>query len=117
MSVAAASAPAVAWHAVCALDDILPDTGVCALIGDRQIAVYRWGDGDTLYALGNWDPIGRAFVMSRGILGSSGSAPKVASPLYKQSYDLRTGVCLDDATQRLPVFAVRCRGGRVEIAC
>ncbi len=109
-----ATAPRVrTWHGVCTLDDIPAQSGVCALIGERQIAIFRWNDG--LYALGNWDPIGKAFVMSRGILGSAGDTPKVASPLYKQSYDLRTGRCLDDADTALPVFRVRLVGDRVEV--
>ena len=115
MSTAPAPAEAAVrtWRAVCLLDDILPWTGVCALVGDKQIAIFR--HGDDLYATGNWDPIGKAFVMSRGILGSAGGIAKVASPLYKQGYDLRTGQCLDDPSVRIPVFPVRCVEGRVEI--
>ncbi len=113
MTTALAQPAARIWRAVCLLDDILPWTGVCALVGDKQIAIFR--HGDDLYATGNWDPIGKAFVMSRGLLGSAGQIPKVASPLYKQSYDLRTGQCLDDSSVRIPVFPVRCVEGRVEI--
>ena len=54
------AAPAVAaagpvWQPVCALDDIWPDTGVCALLGGRQIAIFRLTD-DSLYAIDNHDP-------------------------------------------------------------
>ena len=108
------------WHRICALDDIWPNTGAAALIGERQIAVFRYapaGNAERLFALGNYDPIGKAFVMSRGILGTAkDGTPKVASPLYKQCYDLATGQCLDDAAVKLPIFAVRIVDGQVEIA-
>src|SRR5690606_2688145 len=41
------------------------------------------------------DPYSGAQVMSRGIVGTRDGAPTVASPLHKQLFDLRTGLCLD----------------------
>ena len=35
-------------------------------------------------------------MISRGIVGDRGGVPKIASPIFKQSFDLRTGQCLDD---------------------
>jgi len=101
------------WVDVCALDDILPDTGVCVLVGEKQIAIIRVGG--ELYALDNFDPFSRAFVLSRGIVGDRAGTPKIASPIYKQSFDLRTGQCLDDPAVRVPVYPVRVRAERVEI--
>jgi nitrite reductase (NADH) small subunit len=108
-------AAAAGWVDVCALDDIVPDTAVCALVGGRQVAVVRVGDGDHLYAIANFDPFSKAFVLSRGIVGDKGGAPKIASPIYKHSFDLRTGQCLDDPSVRVGTFAVRVRGARVEV--
>jgi len=103
------------WHAVCALDDIDPDTGVCALVCGRQVAVVRVGEGDDVFALDNFDPFSHAFVLSRGIVGDRNGVAKIASPLYKQSFDLRTGRCLDDASVAVPTWPARVRDGRVEI--
>jgi nitrite reductase (NADH) small subunit len=103
------------WVAVCPLSAILPNTGVCALLGRRQIAVVRVGAGAEVYALSNFDPFSKAFVLSRGIVGDRGGTPKIASPVYKQSFDLRTGQCLDDPAVRVPTFPVRVRGGAVEV--
>jgi nitrite reductase (NADH) small subunit len=108
--------PAAApWTTICRLRDILPNTGVCALVEGVQIAVFRYGDGEQLHALGNFDPIGKAFVLSRGMVGNAGEVPFVASPLYKQRYDLRSGACLDDAGARVPAFPVRLDGELVQI--
>ncbi|HEX4403323.1 MAG TPA: nitrite reductase small subunit NirD [Polyangia bacterium] len=103
------------WHPVCALDDIDPDTGVCALVLGTQVAVVRVGQGDVVFALGNFDPFSQAFVLSRGIVGDRDGVAKIASPLYKQSFDLRTGRCLDDASVSVPTWPARVRDGRVEI--
>jgi len=101
------------WTDVCGLDDILPDTGVCALLGRKQVAIFRLGEA--LFALSNFDPFSKAFVLSRGILGDRAGVPKVASPVYKQSFDLRTGRCLDDPAVAVRSYPVRVRQGRVEV--
>lgn len=101
------------WIDVCALDDIVPDTGVCALVGGRQVALVRVGDA--VYAVDNFDPFAKAYVLSRGIVGDKGGVPKIASPIFKQSFALTSGVCLDDPSVSIAVFPVRVRDGRVEI--
>ena len=68
------------WTRVCALEEIVPDTGVCALVGMHQVAVFRLGE-DQVFAIGNHDPFSRANVLSRGIVGDRSGRPKVASPI------------------------------------
>ena len=85
------------WVAVCGLDDLLPGRGVALLIDGEQVAAFRDRSG-ALYALDNRDPFSGAYVLSRGLLGSRGPVPVLISPMYKQAFDLRTGVCLDEAT-------------------
>ena len=106
---------ATKWVTVCSLDAIAPNTGVNALVGTEQIAVFRIGETDEVYAIGNYDPFSKAFVMSRGILGDRSGTLKVASPIYKQNFDLRTGICLDDETVSLPVYSVKVIEGQVQI--
>lgn len=101
------------WTDVCALAELVPDRGVCALVGEMQVAVFRVSPDGDLYALSNFDPFSRAFVMSRGIVGSKGDVPKVASPMYKQNFDLRTGQCLDDPSVSVATFPVQVVEGRV----
>jgi nitrite reductase (NADH) small subunit len=113
LSAATATSATTVWVDVCAFDDLVPDRGVAALVGGLQVAVFLV-DGD-VFALSNFDPFSEAFVLSRGIVGSRGDRLKVASPVYKQSFDLRTGQCLDDADVSVPVFGVRVVEGRVEV--
>ncbi|PXW94150.1 assimilatory nitrite reductase (NAD(P)H) small subunit [Sphaerotilus hippei] len=103
------------WTAVCAADDILPHTGVCARVGERHVAIFRVGSDD-FYAIDNVDPKAGASVLSRGLVGSLGERIVVASPLYKQHYDLRTGECVEAPEHSVRAHAVRIDQGRVLIA-
>ena len=102
-----------AWTRVCALEQIVPDTGVCCLVSGKQVAVFRLGD--RVFAIGNYDPFSRANVLSRGLVGDRGGRPKVASPIYKQSFALDTGECLDDENVAVPTYEVRLSDGIVEV--
>jgi nitrite reductase (NADH) small subunit len=109
----AAAEPAV-WTAVCRYRDLQPERGVAALVGSVQVALFRTFDG-AVYAIGNTDPFTGAHVLSRGIVGSRGEIPTVASPLHNQVFDLRTGACLDDGTATAGAYNVRIRDGQVEM--
>jgi len=113
IATARALALAGAWEDVCALDELLPDTGVCALVAGRQVALVRTRKPDAVYAIGNFDPFSKAFVLSRGIIGDRAGVPKIASPIYKQSFDLRTGQSLDDPRVRVPTYEVQVARGRI----
>lgn len=103
------------WTAVCQADDIVPDTGVCALLRGRQVAVFRVGS-DELFAIDNYDPNAHAAVLSRGLVGSLGERVVVASPLYKHHFDLRTGECLEVPAHSVASFPVRVEDGTVWVA-
>lgn len=105
---------ATTWTDVCAFDALTPGRGVAALVEGVQVALFRLDD-DSLFAVSNFDPFSHAYVLSRGIVGSKGETVKVASPIFKQNFDLRTGVCLDDASVSVETFAVRVLDGRVEV--
>jgi len=94
------------WRPVCPLSRLPVGRGVAALLDGEQIALFRTADG-ALYALSNHDPFSGAMVLARGLLGSRGDRPTVASPMYKQVFDLETGQCLDDPQVRVQVFPVR----------
>ena len=99
---------------VCPLDDIVPNTGVAALVDGEQVAVFRMDD-DSVHAVGNFDPFSRANVLSRGIVGDLKGELVVASPVYKQHFGLLTGRCVEDATVRIPVFRARVEDGFVVV--
>lgn len=106
----------VTWTPVCTVDDILPDTGVCARVDGCHVAVFRVGQRDEIYAIDNVDPRMQASVLSRGLVGNLGERVVVASPLLKQHFDLRTGECLESPEHSVRAHAVRVDGGRVFVA-
>ena len=103
------------WTRVCALDTLTPDRGVAALLGDEQVAIFRLSPDDTVVAIGNHDPFSGAAVLSRGIVGSKGDVITVASPVFKQRFDVHTGVCLDDEAVSVPTYAARVSDGWIEV--
>jgi nitrite reductase (NADH) small subunit len=108
----------VTWHEVCVLADLSPERGAAALLDDVQVALFRTHD-DQVYAVQQLDPYSAANVMSRGIVGSRGAVPTVASPMYKQVFDLRTGECLDAVgkePQPLRSYPVQVLDGVVSVA-
>jgi nitrite reductase (NADH) small subunit len=106
--------PTKEWQAVCPLERIVPDTGVCALLNGRQVAVFRVGDASPrLFAIDNFDPNANAAVLSRGLVGSLGERIVVASPIYKQHFDLRTGECLEAPHNSVASHPVRVEDGTV----
>ena len=102
------------WHDACVIDDVAPGSGLAVSVGDEQIAIVRTRRG-FLAALSNFDPFSKAYVIARGIVGERGT-PKIASPIYQQSFCLETGVCLEDQSIRLAVFPIRVSNGRIQIA-
>jgi nitrite reductase (NADH) small subunit len=102
------------WIAVCPLSRILPNMGAAVLVKGHQIALFRLPD-NRVFAISNYDPFSEAFVISRGIVGDRQGELKVASPIYKQSFSLLTGKCLDDANVTLQTWPVRVVDELIEV--
>ena len=103
------------WTTVCNEADLIPDTGVCVYFADEQVAIFKDRLTGGIYALSNYDPIGKANVLSRGILGSVQNRLVVASPLYKQHFCLKTGECLEEKCS-VKTFPVQVVDGDVQLA-
>jgi nitrite reductase (NADH) small subunit len=102
------------WTEVCRYDDLLVDRGVAAIVAGLPVAVFRLADG-RLAVIDNRDPVSKASVMSRGLVGTRGDVTYVASPMYKQRFDVATGRCLDDDELAVAVHGGRDRDGIVEV--
>ncbi len=95
------------WTAACSVARLQPMRGVAVLLPDNaQVALFLLAD-NSIRAVGNVDPIGRAAVLSRGIVGDRGGFPVVQSPLKKQAFSLLDGRCLDADGVSIPVYATR----------
>ena len=102
------------WTTVCSQKDLVPYLGVCALVEEKQIALFQVGD--SLYAIDNYDPVSRANVLSRGIVGDLKGELVVASPVYKQHFSLLTGQCHEVPDIKLSVYPVQIQDGMVQVS-
>lgn len=93
------------WIRVCNTNDILPYSGAAALVLGRQVAIFRLQSD--FYAISDYDPFSGAYVLARGIVGDRAGVVKVSSPIYKQSFSLLTGECLDDPSIKLPTYPLQ----------
>ena len=109
--------PLRTWTIVCELDDLIPDVGARALVGGNQVAVFRLSGCDEVFAIDAFDPFSNAPVLSRGIVGDLNGRLVVASPIYKQHFDLRTGQCLEDDAVAVRAYPVRVVDGQVQVGC
>ena len=103
------------WIEICRFDELTINDGVSSLVGDQQIAIFRTNELDEVYAIGNYDPIGKANVLSRGIVGDLNGELVVASPLYKQHFSLLSGQCFEDDQVSVPNYPTQVIDGVVQI--
>ncbi|CAI1209616.1 nitrite reductase small subunit NirD [Serratia proteamaculans] len=104
------------WTTLCAITDILPGTGVCALVGDQQVAIFRPCADEQVFAISNIDPFAQASVLSRGLIAEHQGELWVASPLKKQHFRLHDGYCLEDDSRSVAHFTSRVVDGMVQVA-
>lgn len=104
------------WVDICSTEDLVANSGVAALVGEQQIAIfYIPTQTPSVYAIGNYDPIGKAQVLSRGIVGELEGDLVVASPLYKQHFRLKDGSCVEDESHPAGNWSSKVEDGRVKL--
>ena len=104
------------WHTICSVDDLVAHSGIAAIINGKQVALFYLPENDAIYALDNYCPFSEANVISRGIVGDLTGKLVVASPLYKQHFCLKTGVCLEDESVSLSVFKTKLEDNKIHVA-
>ncbi|WP_448245788.1 nitrite reductase small subunit NirD [Thalassotalea agariperforans] len=103
------------WQTICQKQDLVKNSGVCALLAnEEQIAIFQVGD-DKVYAISNFDPFGKANVLYRGLIGDTKGEIYVASPLLKQRFVLTSGACLDDDAVSIKTYDARIVDNKVEV--
>jgi len=103
------------WMTICPIEKILPATGVCALFNEQQVAIFRPYESDEVYAISNIDPFFDASVLSRGLIVEHQGELWVASPLKKQHFRLRDGLCMEDESHSVAHYEARVKDGQVQL--
>lgn len=116
MSAVSSKAEIDNWESVCQIDDLIDNIGICVLVNDKQIAIFRLSGSSDLYAIDNHDPFSNANVLSRGMCGDLENQPVIASPIYKNHFNLKTGQCMEDESVKLETYGTRVVDGYVQVA-
>jgi NAD(P)H-dependent nitrite reductase large subunit/NAD(P)H-dependent nitrite reductase small subunit len=93
---------------VASLADVPSEGGIAVTYGERQIAIFRVAG--ELYATQNSCPHTNAAVLSSGIVGDACGTPKIACPLHKKTFDLRSGACLTQDAGSLATYRLKVEG-------
>jgi len=109
------TAPINKWVDVCSIDDLQPNSGVCALVENQQVAIFYMPEDNAVFAINNYDPFSHINILSRGLIGDIKGEPMVSSPIYKQHFSLKTGLCLEDESVNVDAYAVCIEGERVKV--
>ncbi|MEL0055176.1 MAG: nitrite reductase (NAD(P)H) small subunit, partial [Pseudomonas aeruginosa] len=71
--------PHADWRPLCRTADLVAGSGIVALAGGQQVALfYLPGHSQELFAIDHHDPIAKANVLARGIVGDIQGEPVVA---------------------------------------
>ncbi|KZN14838.1 nitrite reductase small subunit NirD [Marinomonas sp. TW1] len=106
------------WKLMCEQQDLIEGAGIAAMLDGQQIALFYVPEAEQqVFAISNWDPIGKANVLSRGLLANLKEQWTVASPLYKQHYELQSGQCLEEEGVKVTTWPVKLETGKVFVAC
>ncbi|SBO11795.1 Nitrite reductase (NADH) small subunit [Vibrio mediterranei] len=106
----------MAFQKVCDIQDIIPGTGVCALVDGKQVAIFRPTAAEEVMAISNMDPFYQSNVLSRGLIVEHQGELWVASPLKKQRFNLATGTCMEDERFSVKAYKTRIAKGAVEVS-
>ena len=102
------------WTAVGSVEDFTENMGGCVKLNGKQIAIFNLKNKTEWYAIQNLCPHDQRMVLSRGLIGDKGSEPKVACPLHKHNFSLKTGKHLSEGNiADVATFPVKVEDGKV----
>ena len=103
------------WFKVASVNDFPENGGACIKYKDKQIAVYNFTRMNTWYACQNLCPHKLEMVLSRGMIGDDRGIPKVACPMHKKTFSLKTGENLNGDLAAIATYPVKIEGNSVYI--
>jgi NAD(P)H-dependent nitrite reductase small subunit len=101
------------WLDVGAVADFPKNGGAAVKVGSSELAVYQHSALGKWYATQNLCPHKQLQVLSRGIIGVAGDAPKVACPIHKNTYNLESGKGISNPGLNIAAFDAKVENDRV----
>ncbi|MBX3025201.1 nitrite reductase large subunit NirB [bacterium] len=105
--------PAAGWVRLARAEDVPPEGGITVAHDGVQIAIFHFATRGEWFATQATCPHRGDAVLARGLLGTARGEPKVACPLHKKTFSLRSGSCLTDPELRVRTYPVRVENGAV----
>ena len=98
---------ATVWFKAAPVSKFPKNGGACIKYKDKQIAVFNFTRKNEWYACQNICPHKMEMVLSRGMIGEDGPHPKVACPLHKNTFSLKTGENLNGNLDTIATYPVK----------
>ncbi|WP_298779104.1 nitrite reductase small subunit NirD [uncultured Polaribacter sp.] len=95
------------WFKAASVNAFPKDGGACVKYKDLQIAVFNFSRLNKWFACQNLSPEKEEMVLSRGMIGDSNGIPKVACPLHKKTFSLKTGENLNGHLNAIATYPVK----------
>lgn len=106
----------IPWISIGKQNDLVPNSGIGARVGNRQVAIFWIPERDNrIFAVANYCPFSDVHIIARGIIGDIAGEPVVASPLYKQHFSLIDGRCIEKPEVVLDIWEVRLNGDDLQV--
>lgn len=102
------------WKDICKIDDILPETGVCALLGDEQVAIFRPYHSDRVCDQQHRSVLRVQRAVTRADCGTPWRAVG-RQPAEKQRFRLSDGLCMEDEQFSVKHYDARVKDGVVQL--
>ena len=103
------------WFKAAEISKFPKNGGACIKYKGMQIAVFNFARQGEWYACQNLCPHKMEMVLSRGMIGEEGEHPKVACPLHKNTFSLKTGENLNGSLDSIATFPVKVEGNFVYV--
>jgi len=101
------------WFRAASISKFPKNGGACIKYKDKQIAVFNFEREGTWYACQNLCPHKMEMVLSRGMIGEENMEAKVACPLHKNTFSLKTGENLNGTLDPIATYPVKVEDGFV----
>ena len=103
------------WYKVARTEVFPVNGGACVSYKGLQIAIFNFSRRGEWYATQNLCPHKKQMILSRGMIGSEGTEPKVACPYHKKTFSLKNGENLNGHECALATYPVKVEDGVVYV--
>ena len=101
------------WVRLAKVAEVPRNGGIAARYGQSEVAIFNFAARGEWFATDNLCPHKQQMILARGILGNAGDTPKVACPLHKNTFDLKSGACVSGDLAAIATYAVKIEGDDV----